>query len=153
MYRRIIDRYLKKVLEYLPVRDRRKARRIISGMIYEMLEEHTDREKPTAKEVREVLKELGTPGELAYAYYDEFHKPLKIHLDVKKIFQGLFRFITVLASILVAAGVISLVMGVGSMIYMVFGTALGVLVVLYQMVMTVGEEKRVVHDIQSYNRM
>lgn len=149
MHRKIINRYLDKVLEYLPIRDRRKARKIISDMIYEALEEHVDGKEPTPKEVRAILRELGTPGDLAYAYYAEFHKPLVLNFDVKKILNGVFRFISVLAFALVAAGVISLVVGDGNMIYIVFGTVLGVLVVLYQMAVSAGQEKYVLQDIQS----
>lgn len=150
MTRRIINRYLDKVLGYLPIRDRRKARKIILGMIYEVLAEHVDGEKPTPKEVRAALRELGTPHDLAYAYYAQFHKPLMLNFDIKKVVDGMFRFISVLALVLVAAGVISLAMGVGNTIYIVFGTALGVLVVLYQMIMTAGQEKYVVHDLQRW---
>lgn len=149
MYRRIINRYLDKVLKYLPIRDRRKARKIISDMIYEVLEDYIDGKVATPKEVREALRELGTPGDLAYAYYAEFHKPLTFQFDVKKILNGVFRFISVLAFVFVAAGVISLAMGRENTIYIVFGTILGVLVVLYQMAVSAGQEKYAVRDIQS----
>lgn len=149
MYRKIINRYLDKVLGYLPIRDRRRARKIIAGMIYEVLAEYADGE-PTSKEVRAALRELGAPHDLAYAYYAQFHKPLVVNFDIKKVVNGIFRFISVLALVLVAVGVISLAMGAGNTIYIVFGTVLGVLVVLYQMIMTAWQEKYVVHEMQRW---
>lgn len=149
MYRKTINRYLDKVLKYLPIRDRRKARKIISDMIYGALEEQMDGKKPTPMEVRAVLRELGTPSKLAYAYYAEFHKPLMLNVNVKKILDVVFRFISALALVLVVAGVISLAVGGENTIYIVLGTVLGVLVVLYQMAVSAGQEKYAVRDMQS----
>ena len=149
MYRKMIHRYIDKVLEYLPIRDRRKARIVISNMIYNVLEEHKEEDEMTTKEVRMILRELGTPKELAYAYYAEFHRPLKVDVDVKKILNGISRFLSGLAFVLVAAGVFSLVMGKGKMSYIILGTVLGMLVVLYQMVLSAGQERYVLRDIQS----
>lgn len=146
MRKKIIDRYIDAVLEYLPLRDRWMARKIISGMIYENLEYETNGMKPTTSDVRSVLREMGDPDDLAYAYYAEFHKPLFRTPDLRKIIDWIIKIFTALALVLVVIGIVGLVMGTTNMRYLVLGTVLGILVVLYQMATASDGQKYIVSD-------
>lgn len=146
MRKKIIDRYIDAVLEYLPLRDRWMARKIISRMIYENLEYETNGMKPTTSDVRSVLREMGDPDELAYAYYAEFHKPLFRTPDLRKMIDWIIKIFTALALVLVIIGIVGLVMGTANMRYLVLGTVLGILVVLYQMATASDGQKYIVSD-------
>ena len=146
MRKKIIDRYIDAVLEYLPLRDRRMARKIISRMIYENLEYETNGMRPTTSDVRSVLREMGDPDDLAYAYYAEFHKPFFRTPDLRKMIDWIIKIFTALALVLVIVGIGGLVMGTANMRYLVLGTVLGILVVLYQMATASDGEKYIVSD-------
>lgn len=147
MRKKIIDRYIDAVLEYLPLRDRWMARKIISRMIYENLEYETNGMKPTTSDVRSVLREMGDPDELAYAYYAEFHKPLFRAPNLRKMIDWIIKIFTALALVLVIIGIVGLVMGTANMRYLVLGTVLGILVVLYQMATASDGQKYIVSDV------
>lgn len=147
MHNKMTKRYIDKVVEYLPLRDRRKARTVINGMIHMNLEEYTDGHRPTNSDVRAVLREMGRPRELANAYYEEFHQPLLRPFNIKKVLAWIMRMLSALALVLVSVGVVGLIFGTANMGCMVSGTILGVLVVLYQMAVA-PSEKYVIHDVQ-----
>ncbi|MEE1197290.1 MAG: hypothetical protein UHS54_10560 [Lachnospiraceae bacterium] len=146
MRKKMIDRYINGVLEYLPLRDRWMAGKIISRMIYENLEYYTNGMKPTTSDVRAVLQEMGDPDELAYAYYAEFHKPLFKIPNLKKMLKWITKIFTALALILVTVGIVGLIFGTANMQCLVLGTVLGILVVLYQMAAPSDEGKYIVSD-------
>lgn len=133
MCKRMINRYVDKVLTYLPIRDRRKARKIITSMIYARLDDYTEGLRPLGRDVREVLRELGDPGELAYAYYAEFHRTLP-ELNWEALRAKVIQVVTSVALILVIIGIAGLLLGSGNMTAIVVGTLLGVGVVFYRMV-------------------
>lgn len=131
-----MNRYVDRVVSYLPLLDRRKARAVITSAIYARLDDITGGSRPTAYDLRQVLSEMGRPRMLADAYYNDFHKSLWKKPD---LWKSLHRFITVLtiaALILVAIGLAELIMGVGSMSGFITGLSLGVIVVLYQMLIS-----------------
>lgn len=134
MCKKIIRCYVDATLEYLPIRDRKKAKKMVTGLIYDRLEEYCEGQRPVVRDVRTVLQELGKPADLAYAYYDRFHKALFPNIEWKILFRYFVRAVTVLALILVAVGVVDLVVGVGNIRFIIAGTLLGILVVLYQMI-------------------
>lgn len=134
---RMIKRYVNEVLKYLPIRDRRQARAIITATIYERLEEYTDGLRPIKKDVKAVLRELGSPAKLAYAYYDDFHEPFIKMPDLKKFSEHaaqIAAIVTILAFVLVGVGVVQLLAGRGTVVSLVLGAVLGILAQFYQVV-------------------
>lgn len=140
MYRKITKRYIDRTVKYLPVRDRRKARTVIEGTILANLEDYTAGRRPTAGEVKLMLREMGRPRDVADAYYREFHKPLFFRLNIRKIFDWVMRLITVAAVLLVAVGVVGLILGADNTGCIVTGTILAIPVVFYQMAAAPGEK-------------
>lgn len=131
---RMIKRYVKEVLKYLPIRDRRQARTIITATIYERLEDYTDGLRPMKKDVKAVLRELGSPAKVAYAYYEDFHEPLFRVPDFKSLSAYAVQIATVLAFVLVGIGVVQLLVGSGTVISLVLGAVLGIVTQFYQVV-------------------
>lgn len=131
---RMIKRYVKEVLKYLPIRDRRQARRIILDTIYERLEDYTDGLRPIKKDVKAVLRELGSPAKVAYAYYDDFHEPLFRMPDFKNLSVHAMQIATILAFVLVGIGVLQLLAGSGTVVSLVLGAVLGILAQFYQVI-------------------
>lgn len=131
---RMIKRYVKEVLKYLPIRDRRQARTIITATIYERLEDYTDGLRPMKKDVKAVLRELGSPAKAAYAYYEDFHEPLFRVPDFKSLSAHAVQIATVLAFVLVGIGVVQLLVGSGTVISLVLGAVLGIVTQFYQVV-------------------
>lgn len=134
MMERMIKRYVKEVLKYLPIRDRRQARTIITATIYERLEDYTDGLRPMKKDVKAVLRELGSPAKVAYAYYEDFHEPLFRVPDFKSLSAYAVQIATVLAFVLVGIGMVQLLVGSGTVISLVLGAALGIVTQFYQVV-------------------
>ena len=134
MMERMIKRYVKEVLKYLPIRDRRQARTIITATIYERLEDYTDGLRPMKKDVKAVLRELGSPAKVAYAYYEDFHEPLFRVPDFKSLSAYAVQIATVLAFVLVGIGVVQLLAGSGAVISLVLGAVLGIVTQFYQVV-------------------
>lgn len=130
----MIKRYVKEVLKYLPIRDRRQARRIILDTIYERLEDYTDGLRPIKKDVKAVLRELGSPAKVAYAYYDDFHEPLFRMPDFKNLSVHAMQIATILAFVLVGIGVLQLLAGSGTVVSLVLGAVLGILAQFYQVI-------------------
>lgn len=137
---RMIRRYVSEVLKYLPIRDRRKARRIVTETIYERLEVYTDGHPAIRKDVKAVLRELGHPAKLAYAFYDDFHEPLFRMPDWRGISEQIVQFATVLAYVLVGISVVQLMLGAGNPVSMIMGTTLAIIVKFYQVVVLAKEE-------------
>ena len=133
MLRKRVNKYVDRVVSYLPLLERRRARAVITSAIYARLHDITGDTKPTAHDLRLVLLEMGHPKTLADAYYDDFHTSWWKKLDLWKSLHRFITVLTVIALVLVAFGVLELVMGVGDMQGFVLGLTLGVVVVLYQM--------------------
>lgn len=134
MLRRRVNRYVDRVVSYLPLLERRRARSVITSAIYARLDDITGNMKPTPHDLRMVLREMGHPKHLAEAYYRDFHVSVWDKLDIWKCIHRLVLVLTVVALVLVVFGVLELVMGVGNMGGFMLGLSLGVVVVFYQMV-------------------
>lgn len=136
---KLIKTYVNDVVRHLPFYERRKARMIITATIYDQLNEYTDGMRPLRKDVKEVLKEMGRPSELAKAYYRDFHKPFFRNVNVKAYSQFMVQFGTILAFVLVAVGIVQLFAGNQNVISLVLGAFLGAATLLYQVVDNVKE--------------
>ena len=133
MLRKRIDRYVDRVVGYLPILERRKARRVITGAIYARLDDLTSGARPTAHDLRMVLREMGDPESLADAYYDDFHRSLLPNIDLRKSLHRFFTVLMVVALAFVVIGLIELVAGSANFMVFVLGGIMGIMVVLYQM--------------------
>lgn len=134
MLKKRVNRYVDRVVSYLPLLERRRARAVITAAIYARLEDITGNLKPTPHDLRMVLREMGQPRELAEAYYQDFHVSFLDKLDLWKCIHRLILILTGAALLLVVGGVLELVMGVGDMRGFILGLGLGMIVVFYQMI-------------------
>ena len=64
----LIERYIYAVTKKLPSRMREDVSKELSSLISDMLESRCGEIKPTDKDIRVILTELGTPSELANNY-------------------------------------------------------------------------------------
>ncbi len=124
MVRKIIDQYVDDVVRQLPVSKRRQAEKKLRGAIYEMLTEYTDGEKPVSRDARAILKELGSPDEVADSYYRQRRKAKGRSRRIPAgAAAGIFRLLMILSAVLVTLGTFLVVTGVTSNTALVFAGA------------------------------
>lgn len=140
MIDKMIKRYVNEVVKYLPILDRRQARMVITATIYERLEEYTNGLRPIRRDVKAVLRELGAPAKVAYAYYDDFHVPFRSRLNTKNMLEYMMRIISVLALVLVVLGMGQLLLGSSNIGILVAGVGFGIVTMFYQMISQVRED-------------
>ena len=143
--RKIIDQYVDDVVRQLPVSRRKQAEKKLRGAIYEMLAEYTDGEKPVSRDARAVLRELGSPDEVADSYYRQRKRPKgnrgKITAETVARFT---RLLMILSAVFVSIGILLIVTRITSNTALVFaGTIMGLLVMVIRMSMPVIEGVRV----------
>ena len=142
--RKIIDQYVDDVVRQLPVSRRRQAEKKLRGAIYEMLTEYTDGEKPVSRDARAVLRELGSPDEVADSYYRQKRKSggKRGRIPAQTAWR-IIRFMMILSAVFVTVGTLLIVIGVTSNTVLVFtGAALALLVMVVRMSMPVIEGVR-----------
>ena len=142
--RKIIDQYVDDVVRQLPVSRRKQAAKKLRGAIYEMLAEYTDGEKPVSRDARAILRELGSPDEVADSYYRQRKRTGGKH---RRIPDGaavsLIRFMMILSAVLVIFGTFLIVTGVTSNTALVFtGAVIALLVMVVRMSIPVIEGVR-----------
>ena len=71
MVGRIIDQYVDAVTQQLPIGVRKSVERKLKDTIYDKLDEYTNGQRAVSRDVRAVLREMGSPDEIANAYYEE----------------------------------------------------------------------------------
>ena len=131
MVRKIIDQYVDDVVRQLPVGKRKQAEKKLRGAIYEMLTEYTDGEKPVSRDARAVLRELGSPDEVADSYYRQRkrsggkHRRIPAGAAVK-----LIKILMIISVVLVTFGTLLIVTGVTSNTAFVFSGAVIALFVM-----------------------
>ena len=124
MVKKIIDQYVEDVVRQLPVSRRRQAEKKLRGAIYEMLTEYTDGEKPVSRDARAILRELGSPDEVADSYYRQRKKTRGTRRrSTGEAAWGFIRFMMILAAVFVTFGTILIVTGVTSNTALVFAGA------------------------------
>ncbi len=112
MVSRMIDRYVDDVVERLPVRKRRQAATFLRRRIYESLRRYTGGEEPTNQDVRTVLRELGTPKEVARDYYEQIGSSFRLRKpDRQTVLRYVVNILLVLSVALVIGGLIGLTLG------------------------------------------
>ena len=107
--------------------------------------EYTDGEKPVSRDARAVLRELGSPDEVADSYYRQRKRPKgnrgKITAETVARFT---RLLMILSAVFVSIGILLIVTRITSNTALVFaGTIMGLLVMVIRMSMPVIEGVRV----------
>ena len=144
MVRKIIDQYVDDVVRQLPVSRRKQAEKKLRGAIYEMLTEYTDGEKPVSRDARAVLRELGSPDEVADSYYRQRRKTGRKHGKIPaETAWKIIRFMMILSAVFVISGTLLIVTGVTSNTALVFtGAVIALLVMVVRMSIPVVEGVR-----------
>ena len=142
--RKIIDQYVDDVVRQLPVSRRKQAEKKLRGAIYEMLTEYTDGEKPVSRDARAVLRELGSPDEVADSYYRQRRKTGRKHGKIPaETAWKIIRFMMILSAVFVISGTLLIVTGVTSNTALVFtGAVIALLVMVVRMSIPVVEGVR-----------
>ncbi len=122
-------------MKELPLWARPKAERELKDVIYEMLEDYTEGDRPVGRDARAVLKELGTPEEIAAQYYEHRrHTKKKIKMNTKKTIRLIVRIVFILSMALVVFGILILATGLSSnMLPILLGAILALGVILANM--------------------
>ncbi len=115
MVSRIVDQYVDAVTQQLPIAVRKSVERRMKDTIYEKLDEYTHGQRAVSRDVRAVLREMGSPDEIVNAYYEEAARRKKKKSreneqnmeDALKIVWGVSIMLVVLGLILLIAGVTS----------------------------------------------
>lgn len=81
-----IQTYIQDVTKHLPMRMRADAASEIRGLIDDMLEDYAGEDGPDILDVRDVLRDLGKPEELAQSYKEQTH----IAHEKEKASKGIF---------------------------------------------------------------
>lgn len=115
MVSRIVDQYVDAVTQQLPIAVRKSVEQRMKDTIYEKLDEYTHGQRAVSRDVRAVLREMGSPDEIVNAYYEEAARRKKKKSreneqnmeDALKIVWGVSIMLVVLGLILLIAGVTS----------------------------------------------
>lgn len=115
MVSRIVDQYVDAVTQQLPIAVRKSVERKMKDTIYEKLDDYTHGQRAVSRDVRAVLREMGSPDEIADAYYQEAARRKKIKAkereqnmeDNTKVIFGVSIMLVVLGLVLLVAGVTS----------------------------------------------
>lgn len=143
MVSRIVNRYVEDVEKELPFWVRRKAGKELKDVIYEMMEDYTEGERPVGRDARAVLRELGTPDEIAAQFYEQRKKQKKrMRVSTRKLLMILIRGFSAAAAVLIFTGVIFLAAGITNNMFMIFiGAFMAVLVVFIRMFLPLPENQ------------
>ena len=107
-----IDLYVEEAVRPLPRRMRPGARRRLKNLIYEMLEDYTEGDKPTRQDLWTVLDVLGEPAEVGRQMLDHYVRERKVFIrKARKLVMMVSRVLYVLAFLLVAGGIAALASG------------------------------------------
>lgn len=134
MVSRIIDQYVDDVTQQLPIGVRRTVERDLKDIIYQKLDDYTEGQRAVSRDVRVVLREMGSPDEIADLYYVELAKRKK--KKRKKMSQSLedtSRLILGAGALLIVLGMVLLITGVTSNVMpIMIGAVLALGVMLFK---------------------
>ena len=107
-----MERYVRQVLVNIPLIHRRRAKRQLEEILYDMLREYTQGETPTARDVRAVLAEVGDPEDVAADYRVLHQKELAVpQVDVAVLLSYAVRILLIFSLVMVVAGVALFIWG------------------------------------------
>ncbi|MEE3420288.1 MAG: hypothetical protein VZR02_04190 [Lachnospiraceae bacterium] len=144
-----IDTYVDSVTRHLPMRMRGDAAREIRGLIDDMLKDYAGEDGPDILDVRDVLRDLGKPEELAQSYKEQRHIAVEKEKAAKGIFTEtgrqrlhvIYMILTLVAIGLVGFGIVGLGMHIVSTMLPIFlGLVIALGVVMSRTFLIEGEE-------------
>ena len=141
-----IERYIQEVLRQLPRSDRKAAREKLENTIYSMLESFAGDRTPDSDDLRDVLREFGTPDQAAAAYYEmrdrqleiKKKKEVRIPLRIEAV-RDTLRILMIIAVAMLVFGLLGLILNAVSDVRHIFaGCALALIVQVAQAIMQNG---------------
>ena len=141
-----IERYIQEVLRQLPRSDRKAAREKLENTIYSMLESFAGDRTPDSDDLRDVLREFGTPDQAAAAYYEmrdrqleiKKKKEVRIPLRIEAV-RDTLRILMIIAVAMLVFGLLGLILNAVSDVRLIFaGCALALIVKVAQAIMQNG---------------
>lgn len=141
MVSRMVNRYVEKVVDFLPFWAKSSARKDLKDTIYDMLHDYCGDEIPVGRDVRIILNELGTPESLANQYY-EYRAKLrkKRKFNYRKMIVFAETAVLIAAFILVMSGLLMLTFGLTkNMNMMAVGGVMALIIIFTRMLMPLRE--------------
>ena len=141
-----IERYIQEVLRQLPRSDRKVAREKLENTIYSMLEDFAGDRTPDSDDLRDVLRELGTPDQAAAVYYEmrdrklEIRKKKEVRIPLRiEAVRDTLRILMIIAVAMLVFGLLGLILNAVSDVRLIFaGCALALIVQVAQSIMQNG---------------
>ena len=141
-----IERYIQEVLRQLPRSDRKAAREKLENTIYSMLESFAGDRTPDSDDLRDVLREFGTPDQAAAAYYEmrdrklEIRKKKEVRIPLRiEAVRDTLRILMIIAVAMLVFGLLGLILNAVSDVRLIFaGCALALIVQVAQAIMQSG---------------
>ena len=125
MVERIIDRYVADVMRYIPPLERLKAERDLKEVIYEMLDDYMEGERPVGRDARAVIRDLGPAYYVASEYNQRKRKARRRRRIVTvRAFDRLVHVILALAMTCVLLGAAALALGITDNMIAIFTGAM-----------------------------
>ena len=141
-----IERFIQEVLRQLPRSDRKAAREKLENTIYSMLESFAGDRTPDSDDLRDVLREFGTPDQAAAAYYEmrdrklEIRKKKEVRIPLRiEAVRDTLRILMIIAVAMLVFGLLGLILNAVSDVRLIFaGCALALIVQVAQSIMQNG---------------
>ena len=133
-------------MRQLPRSDRKAAREKLENTIYSMLESFAGDRTPDSDDLRDVLREFGTPDQAAAAYYEmrdrqleiKKKKEVRIPLRIEAV-RDTLRILMIIAVAMLVFGLLGLILNAVSDVRLIFaGCALALIVQVAQSIMQNG---------------
>lgn len=140
---RMIDRYVEQVAKQVPIWKRKEIREAVRQTIKEMLTLVCEGEKPTVRDVRHVLQDMGRPSKVARNFLLSTEKKRRmIRRRAAIVADSAVKMLSVVASGMVFLGLALLAIGVSSnLMLFVCGAVLGAIVMIAKMFGPLSDER------------
>ena len=144
MVAKIIDRYVAEVMRYIPPMERLKAERDLKEVIYEMLEDYMEGERPVGRDARAVIRDLGPAYYVASEYNQRKRKARRRRrIAAGRALDRLVHVIFALSMTCVVLGAAALALGItDNMIAIFTGAMLAIGLVIIGMFRPLPSEDR-----------
>ncbi len=125
MVERIIDRYVADVMRYIPPLERFKAERDLKEVIYEMLDDYMEGERPVGRDARAVIRALGPAYYVASEYNQRKRKAKRRRrIAAGRALDRLIHVILALSMTCVILGAAALAFGITDNMIVIFTGAM-----------------------------
>lgn len=118
---RIIDRYVADVMRYIPPLERIKAERDLKEVIYEMLDDYMEGQRPVGRDARAVIRDLGPAYYVASEYNQRKRKARRRRKAIAgRAMEKLIHAVLALSMICMILGVAALALGITDNVIVLF---------------------------------